>query len=416
MKTPLSTETAGTPKSTESTGSALAYLECSKTGEHYDADVPQNLSRVGAPLLARYDLDTLREQKRFTPETLRADPTPNLWRYAPVLPIRDSRFITCLGEGWTPLRKESHLGDSLGLSQLFVKDEGVNPTASFKARGMAVAVARARELGITEFAVGTAGNAGSALAAYSVASGTTAHVAMPDDTPTAIIAECQAYGIDLTLIAGLITDANAHVQRGVREHGWFDTATLREPYRIEGKKTMGYELFEQFGGALPDVIVYPTGGGTGLIGMWKAFDEMEALGWIGSERPRMVSVQAAGCAPIVRAFHSGATSAEPWENAHTAASGLRVPRAIGDFLILRALRDSGGTAIGVSESEIRSAWAEMASLTGNFVAPEGAATLAALSSLCKIGWLKPDERIVLFNTGSGLKYLEAWYGHPLVKP
>lgn len=389
------------------TGSAFTHLECSRTGEQYDADTPQNLSRAGAPLLARYDLDKVRTV--LTPEILRNDSTPNLWRYVPLLPVRDRRFIGCLGEGWTPLLKTDILGKRLGLPNLYVKDEGVNPTASFKARGMSVAVARARELGITEFAVGTAGNAGSALSAYAVAAGVTAHVAMPRDTPTAIIAECQGYGVDLSLIDGLITDANAHVGKGVKEHGWFDMATLREPYRLEGKKTMGYELFEQLGD-LPDVIVYPTGGGTGLIGMWKAFDEMEKLGWIGSRRPRMVSVQAEGCAPIVRAFLSGATSAQPWENAHTAASGLRVPRAIGDFLMLDALRTSGGTAVTVSEVEIRSAWQEMASATGIFVAPEGAATLAALHQLQSSGWVGAEERVVLFNTGSGLKYLEAWYG------
>jgi threonine synthase len=392
------------------TNSALTHLECSRTGESYDADTPQNLSRVGAPLLARYDLEKVRSL--LSVEALQSDPRPNLWRYAPLLPVRDSRFIGCLGEGWTPLLKADRLGAAVGLPHLYVKDEGVNPTGSFKARGMAVAVARARELGLTEFGVGTAGNAGSALSAYAVAAGVQAHVAMPRDTPTAIIAECQGYGVDLTLIDGLITDANAHVQVGVRDHGWFDMATLREPYRLEGKKTMGYELLEQLG-ALPDVIVYPTGGGTGLIGMWKAFDEMEALGWIGSERPRMVSVQAEGCAPIVRAFHAGASSAEPWTNAHTAASGLRVPRAIGDFLMLGAIRSSGGTAVAVSEQAIRAAWQEMASLTGVFVAPEGAATLAALHELRATGLVAADDHVVLFNTGSGLKYLEAWYGREL---
>ncbi|MBC8136662.1 MAG: threonine synthase, partial [Fibrella sp.] len=305
----------------ETVDSVLTHLECSKTGEHYDADAVQNLSRVGAPLLARYDLERLRD--RFTPETLKRDTTDNLWRYAPVLPVRNRRFIASLGEGWTPLLHTERLGDALGLSHLYVKDEGVNPTASFKARGMAVAVARARELGITEFAVGTAGNAGSALSAYAVFSGAIAHVAMPRDTPTAIIAECQGYGVDLTLVDGLITDANAHVQKGVRDHGWFDTATLREPYRIEGKKTMGYELFEQFsgilpfGGTLPGVIVYPTGGGTGLIGMWKAFAELEAIGFLGKKRPRMVAVQATGCAPMVRAFEEGKEHATRWEDAHT---------------------------------------------------------------------------------------------------
>jgi len=387
--------------------SRLSHLECGATGERHDADALQNLSRAGAPLLARYDLAAARDAG-FTPGALRDDPNPTLWRYAPVLPVRDPAFVTDLGEGWTPLLPAPYLGAALGLTRLYVKDESPNPTASFKARGMAVAVARARELGARHFAVGTAGNAGSALAAYCAAAGARAHIAMPKDTPGAIVAECRALGADLALVDGLITDANAHVQEGVREHGWFDMATLREPYRIEGKKTMGYELFEQFGGALPDVIVYPSGGGTGLIGMWKAFAEMQEMGWIGAERPRMVSVQAAGCAPIVRAFERGAERAEPWADARTSASGLRVPRAIGDFLILRALRESGGTAVAVTEEATFAAWREMAAATGVFAAPEGAATFAALKDLCGRGLVAPGERIVLFNTGSGLKYLEAW--------
>jgi threonine synthase len=388
----------------EATGSTLTHLECSATGETYDADVPQNLSRAGAPLLARYDLD-----RASALLSLPASQTASLWRYAPLLPVRDRCFILDLGEGWTPLLPVERLRARLGMPHLYVKDESVNPTASFKARGMAVAVARACELGIREYAVGTAGNAGSALAAYAVAAGLGAHIAMPRDTPKAIIAECQSFGVDLALVDGLITDANAHVQKGVREQGWFDMATLREPYRLEGKKTMGYELFEQLDGTLPDVIVYPTGGGTGLIGMAKAFDEMERMGWIGSERPRMVSVQAAGCAPIVRAFEQGAAKADAWENAHTSARGLRVPRAIGDFLILDILRRTGGTAVAVTDDAIHDAWQEMAGTTGLFVAPEGAATLAALYVLRERGWVSRDERVVLFNTGSGLNYLEAWF-------
>jgi threonine synthase len=326
--------------------------------------------------------------------------------------VRDASYIANLGEGWTPLLQAKRLGSPLKLTNLFIKEESLNPTASFKARGMAVAVARAHELGATELAVGTAGNAGSALAAYAAASGLIAHVAMPDDTPSAFSAECEALGADLTLVKGLITDANAHVQIGIREKGWFDVATLREPYRIEGKKTMGYELFEQFGSILPDVVLYPTGGGTGLIGMWKAFDEMEKLGWIGAARPRMISVQAAGCAPIVRAYDSGEDHAEMWQGAATMASGLRVPRAIGDFLMLDAIRRSGGTAIAVTEDEIYDAWGEMAGRTGIMVAPEGAAALAALHKLISSNLVAVDERIVLFNTGSGLKYLEAWAARP----
>lgn len=385
------------------TGSTLSYLESSVTGERYDADVPQNLSKEGMPLLARYDLDRV----KLTKEELASRPA-TLWRYKEVLPVRDEANIICLGEGWTPLFHSERLGATLKMPNLYVKDESLNPTASFKARGMAVAVSRAKELGSREFGVGTAGNAGSALAAYAAAGGLTAHIAMPDDTPRAFVAECEVLGADLTLVKGLITDANRKIQEGVQKYGWFDVATLREPYRIEGKKTMGYELAEQLNWSLPDMIVYPTGGGTGLIGMWKAFDEMEQLGWIGSQRPRMVSVQSEGCAPIVRAFEQGATHAEMWQNAATMASGLRVPRAIGDFLMLDAIRKSGGTAVAVSEDAIHRAWGEMGAQTGIMVAPEGAATLAALWTLLERGLVQRDERVVLYNTGSGLKYTEAW--------
>lgn len=383
--------------------SLLTHLECSKTGETYDADVLQNLSRVGAPLLARYDL----VRGRFKPNDL-VDAAPNLWRYAPVLPVRNPEYRVSLGEGWTPLLPAVRLRQKLKTPSLFVKEESVNPTGSFKARGMAVAVGRAHELGAKELAVGTAGNAGSALAAYAAVTGQVAHVAMPSDTPSAFALEVGAFGADLALVEGLITDANAHVRTGITEKGWFDIATLREPYRIEGKKTMGYELFEQLNGELPDVILYPTGGGTGLIGMWKAFDEMEQLGWIGTKRPRMISVQSSGCAPIVRAFEQGENFAAPWANASTLASGLRVPRAIGDFLILDAIRKSGGVAIAVTDEAIHDAWGEFSEYTGVFAAPEGAATLAALHELINKGLVARDERIVLFNTGTGLKYLEAW--------
>lgn len=401
----LSTQTGGLRNAAgPAPSSLLTHLECSKTGESYDADSLQNLSRAGAPLLARYDL----EKVTLSPADL-ARGSADLWRYSQVLPVRDAASVVSLGEGWTPLLPVEQLRARLRLPHVTVKNEAANPTGSFKDRGLSVAVARVHELGAKELAVGTAGNAGSSLAAYAAAYGLHAHVAMPDDTPRAFIAECRAFGADLTLVPGLITDANAHVQQGIRDHGWFDVATLREPYRIEGKKTLGYELFEQFGGELPDVIVYPTGGGTGLIGMWKAFDEMERLGWIDHRRPRMISVQSSGCAPIVRAFENGEGHAEPWRDAATMASGLRVPRAIGDFLILDAIRKSGGTAIAVTERAIRAAWDELASLTGIFAAPEGAATLAALHDLIAQGQVERDERIVLFNTGSGLKYLEAWF-------
>jgi threonine synthase len=285
-----------------------------------------------------------------------------------------------------------------------VKDEGQNPTGSFKARGLVMAVARAWELGAQALAIPTAGNAGSALAAYAAAAGLEAHVVAPRDTPKPIIEEIRALGADLTLIEGLITDAGARVAEGARDHGWFDVSTLKEPYRVEGKKTMGYELFEQLG-KLPDVIVYPTGGGTGLVGMWKAFEEMETMGWIGAERPRMISVQADGCAPVVRAWERGDDEAEPWQNAHTYASGLRVPRAVGDFLMLRAIRESNGAAIAVSDEAMAEAVLTIGALTGIFAAPEGGATVAAVSRLVTNGTIKDSEEVVLFNTGSGLKYV-----------
>jgi threonine synthase len=295
----------------------------------------------------------------------------------------------------------------LGLRRAWVKDEGQNPTASFKARGLALAIARAAELGVAEVAIPSAGNAGGATAAYAAAAGLRAHIVVPADTPRPILEEIEVLGGRLELVDGLITDAAARVAEGARTQGWFDLSTLREPYRVEGKKTMGYELFEQLGGRLPDVIIYPTGGGTGLVGMWKAFDEMESLGWIGAERPRMVSVQAEECAPIVRAWEAGAESAEPWQDARTYASGLRVPRAVGDFLILRALRESRGTAIAVPDAAMRDAVRMMGRTTGIFAAPEGGAVVAAAHRLAETGWLREDEEVVLFNTGSGLKYVGA---------
>lgn len=354
------------------------------------------------PLLPRYDLAALRG--RFTLDTLHGR-EPNVWRYAEVLPVRNREFALTLGEGFTPLVDAPRLAALHGLRKVWIKDEGQNPTGSFKARGLVMAVARAWELGATELAIPSAGNAGSAAAAYAAAAALPVHIVVPRDTPLPIIEETRALGADLALIDGLITDAGAQVARGVREHGWFDLSTLKEPYRVEGKKTMGYELFEQLGGRLPDVIVYPTGGGTGLIGMWKAFDEMQQLGWIGAERPRMISVQANGCAPIVRAWQQGAETAEPWENAHTYASGLRVPRAVGDFLMLRAIRDSHGAAIAISDTAMAEAVYEVGRLTGIFAAPEGAATAAALPDLLRSGAITPTDEVVLFNTGSGLKYV-----------
>jgi threonine synthase len=327
-----------------------------------------------------------------------------VWRYAEVLPVRDARYRLTLGEGFTPLLDAPRLASALGVRRAWVKDEGQNPTGSFKARGLVMAVARAWELGAQVLAIPTAGNAGSALAAYAAAAGLEAHVVAPRDTPKPIIEEIRALGADLTLIEGLITDAGARVAEGARDHGWFDVSTLKEPYRVEGKKTMGYELFEQLG-RLPDVIVYPTGGGTGLVGMWKAFEEMETMGWIGAERPRMISVQADGCAPIVRAWERGDDEAEPWQDAHTYASGLRVPRAVGDFLMLRAIRESNGAAIAVSDEAMADAVLTIGALTGVFAAPEGGATVAAVSRLVANGTIEDSEEVVLFNTGSGLKYV-----------
>jgi threonine synthase len=309
-----------------------------------------------------------------------------------------------LGEGWTPLMDAPRTAARLSVRRVLVKDEGQNPTGSFKARGLSLAVSRALELGARELAIPSAGNAGSAAAAYGAAAGLPVHVVVPSDTPMPILEEIRALGADLQLLDGLISDCGKVVKRGVEEHGWWDLSTLKEPYRVEGKKTMGYELFEQLG-RLPDSIVYPTGGGTGLIGMWKAFDEMEHLGWIGSERPKMFTVQAEGCAPMVRAWEQGAEHAETWQGAATYASGLRVPGAVGDFLILRALRESGGAAVAVTDRSMAEWVAKIGADTGIFAAPEGGATAAAVEALMAKGLIDDDEEVVLFNTGSGLKYV-----------
>ena len=332
----------------------------------------------------------------------------DLWRYREVLPVDDDDNIISLGEGFTPMLQARRLGAELGLDRLYIKDEGQNPTQSFKARGMTAAVSMAKELGAQKLAVPSAGNAAGALAAYAARAGLEAHIFMPKDTPHANVVECEQTGAHVTLMDGLITDCGAEVARRKEAEGWFDVSTLIEPYRIEGKKTMGYELAEQFNWELPDVIVYPTGGGTGLIGMWKAFDEMEQMGWIGPKRPRMITVQAAGCAPIVRAFEAGQRFADEFPNAHTTASGLRVPKAIGDFLIIDALHASGGTAIAVTDEELIAATKEIGAAEGIFCAPEGAACLPALRNLIADGSVKPPERIVLFNTGSGVKYMESF--------
>ncbi len=384
----------------------VTHLECALCGVHYKARRLHNLcTECGRPLLVRYDLEAA--ARTLTTESLKGR-RADLWRYAEVLPVERAENIVSLGEGWTPLLRAERLGASLGLRHLYIKDESQQPTQSFKARGMTAAVSMAKELGVEKLAVPSAGNAAGALAAYAARAGLEAHIFMPNDTPRANVVECEQTGARVTLMEGLITDCGAEVGRRKGAEGWFDVSTLKEPYRVEGKKTLGYELAEQLSWELPEVIVYPTGGGTGLVGMWKAFDEMEAMGWIGSERPRMVSVQSEGCAPIVRAFEEGKRFADEFENAATVASGLRVPKAVGDFLILDALRASKGAAVAVSDAELLAAVGEIGAAEGLFVAPEGAACLPALRKLIERGEVKGDERVVLFNTGAGVKYLESF--------
>jgi threonine synthase len=381
-------------------------LECSFCHREYDAKRLQNVcTECGKPLLVRYDLKRI--AKFLTRQALYARRS-DLWRYREMLPVRREDNIVTLGEGWTPLLPAKRLGASMGMSHLLIKDESQNPTDSFKARGMSVAVSMAKELGAKKLAAPSAGNAAGALAAYCARAGLGAYLFMPRDTPRANVIECEVAGAHVTLVDGLITDCGAEVARRKESEGWFDVSTLKEPYRVEGKKTLGYEIAEQSEWNLPDVIIYPTGGGTGLVGMWKAFDELQQLGWIDEKRPRMITVQAAGCAPIVRAFDAGARFAEEFENAHTVASGLRVPKAIGDFLILDAIRESGGTAIAVGDDELLEGSRELARTEGIFAAPEGGACVPALRKLLERGDVKPDERVVLFNTGSGIKYLEAF--------
>jgi threonine synthase len=388
--------------------SFLSHLECTACGLRHDADRLQTVcTACGKVLYARYDLDGVRQA--VTPGDF-ARRRWDMWRYAELLPVRDEANVVSLGEGLTPLvgvRRDAARALGLERGAVLLKDEGQNPTASFKARGLSAAVSRALELGARSIALPSAGNAGAAAAAYAAAAGIEVHVAMPRDVPELNQVEARIYGAEVTLVDGLISDAGRLIRELAPRNGWFDVSTLKEPYRQEGKKTMGIELAEQGGwgeACLPDVIVYPTGGGTGIVGMQKAFDELEAVGWIGSKRPRMVVVQAAGCAPIVRAFQKGERHAEPWENAQTSAAGLRVPVAIGDYLILDAVRDSGGTALAVSEDAIRAAQLELGRLAGIYAAPEAAATWAATSILRREGFLQGEERIVLFCTGMGLKY------------
>jgi threonine synthase len=384
--------------------SYLSKLQCSNCGDYFDSNQVHTFClECYTPLLARYDLEAVkhsvdRDKFYFRPK--------GMWRWHELLPIIDTDNMISLGEGDTPLLRSNHLSNSLGLKNLFIKDESLNPTGSFKARGLASAVSKALELGKASLVIPTAGNAGGALAAYAARAGMDAHIYMPRDTPAANVEESRITGADINLVDGLISDAAIMANEKVKTQGWFDLSTFKEPYRVEGKKIMGYELSEAFTWDLPEVIIYPTGGGTGLVGMWKAFNELATLGWLETEYfPRMVAVQAEGCAPVVKAILEGKESCDFWPNAETSASGLRVPKSFADRLIIQNIRESNGTAVSVSEEEIQNAQRLLAKLEGIFTAPEGAATLAGLLKLIAAGWVKNNDRIVLFNTGTGLKYL-----------
>src|SRR4051795_11259492 len=388
----------------------VTHLECSATGERYPADQLHNLSRAGKPLLVRYDLAGVK--KSLSRDALAQRPH-DLWRYRELLPVRRVENIVSLGEAITPIVGMPKLAKKLTAAEILVKDEGRLPTGSFKARGLAMAVSMAKALGVTHMAMPTNGNAGSAMAAYCARAGMAATVFCPDDTPAVNVREIAMQGAEVFLVDGLIDDCGKLVAEGEKTVGWFNCSTLREPYRIEGKKTMGIELAEQLGWQMPDVIFYPTGGGTGIIGMWKAFAEMEAIGWIGKKRPRMVVVQASGCAPMVKAWEEGAEHAPRWQDSHTFAAGIRVPQAVGDFLILRAVRESGGFATAVDDDAIMRAWREVAAEEGLLLCPEGAATYAAYKQALADGRVGPGERAVLFNCATGLKYPMPEAGTPL---
>ena len=384
--------------------SYLSHLECSQCHQQFDPNRLHTFCQAcNTPLLARYDLEAAsRELDRDLIRTR----SRGMWRWHEILPVYHAHNQIFLGEGDTPTLKLDHLGRELGLDHLYAKDESLNPTGSFKARGLSAAVSKAKELGVQRVIIPTAGNAGGAMAAYAARGGLQALIYMPQDTPLANQVESRVTGAEIVLVDGLISDAAALAGEKAREEGWFDVSTFKEPYRAEGKKIMGYELAETFNWSLPDVIVYPTGGGTGLVGMWKAFQEMAALGWLESDhRPRMVAVQAQGCAPVIQAFQDGKSTCDFWPNAETIASGLRVPRSFADQIILNDLRDSHGTAVAVSDRAIQTAQGQLARTEGIFAAPEGAATLAGLVQLLAQGWVQPEERIVLFNTGTGLKYI-----------
>ncbi len=389
--------------------SFATHLECSRCQEDFPVDQIQQVCKSdGGPLLVRYDLRRVRDS--LTKEALRDRPE-TLWRYRELLPHEQPDNEVTLGEQNTPLLDTPSLGEALGIPKLRVKDEGLLPTGTFKARGAAVGVTRAAELGVKTLALPTAGNAGAAWAAYGARAGIRVVVVMPETTPDVIIRETSAYGADVYLVSGSIADAGAVVKKVCAARGWYDASTLREPYRIEGKKTMGFELAEQLGWRLPDVIVYPTGGGVGLIGMWKAFDELRAIGWLDQKRPRFVAVQADGCAPIVRAFVAGRNESEPWPDPRTFAAGIRVPKALGDFIVLKALRESGGTAVAVTETEIAESMRATGAAEGMLLCPEGGAAIAGTANLRRDGWIREDEEVVVFNTGTGLKYAEFLQGN-----
>lgn len=381
--------------------SYLTHLECGRCGKHHDADVVQSTCSCGAPLLARYDLATA--AATWTRDDIATRP-PDLWRYHEILPVRSPHNVVTLGEGMTPLLRLPKLGADFGLSNLLMKDEGLLPTGSFKARGAAVGISRARELGVSKVAMPTNGNAGAAWATYAARAGIETLIVMPKDAPSIPRGECAISGARLFLVDGLISDAGAMVAAALDTQKYADASTLKEPYRLEGKKTMGLELFEQLGWRVPDVILYPTGGGVGLIGIYKALLECQAMGWLGAKLPRLVAVQAQGCAPIVRAFEEHADFSEPWQNASTIAFGITVPKALGDFLILQAVYATSGRAIAVDDQEILAAQQHLARREGAFICPEGAACFAAVAQLARSGWIAADEEVVVFNTGAGIKY------------
>ena len=378
-------------------------IRCPRCDRRFPLTQLLNLCPCGSPLLVRYDLK--KASAALVKSSLQGR-LPTLWRYRELLPLQDDANLVSLGEGFTPLLEAKTLARELGLKRLWIKEEAQNPTGSFKDRGLSLAVSRAKELGVKKAAIPSAGNAGGSLSAYAARAGIEAYVFMPTDTPIANQIEAQQYGAKLTLVDGLIDDCGKLIAEKKATEDWFDVSTLKEPYRVEGKKTIGYEIAEQLNWSLPDVIVYPSGGGTGLIGMWKAFAELEELGWIGGKRPRMVSVQASGCAPIVKAFENGNETAEPWLHAKTVASGLRVPQAVGDFLMLRALRESNGTALSVGDDEMVAEIPRVGRAEGIFFCPEAAACVAALRRLTQNGWIRPTDEVVTVNTASGLKYLD----------